>query len=67
MSQSERKCDFCQRPATRMMVRADLGGADDRMLTCGADACKPPEGTWESYALDADGLAKDYKDKEAGA
>ena len=53
-----RTCDCCRvKPATRLLVRAELGGADDRMLAC-AD-CKPPEGEWTSMGMDAEAVAKD--------
>ena len=57
---SARTCDVCRvAQATRLLVRADLGGSDDRMLVCAK--CKPAEGTWNDMARDADGLAKEAK------
>lgn len=61
---SDRACDICRTAAAaRVLVRSDLGGADDRMLAC--NACKPPEGEWQSYGLDGAALARDYAEKRA--
>jgi hypothetical protein len=57
-----RTCDVCRvKPAVRLLVRADLGVADDRMLVC--SSCKPAEGTWNAMARDADGLAREARTK----
>lgn len=59
----EAKCSNCHGPATRLLVRAELGKRQDRRLVCDDADCQP-EGTWESYARDADGLARDLRAKE---
>jgi hypothetical protein len=63
VSDSELKCDSCQKPAKRLLVRADLGDADERMLVCENAACKPPEGEWHSYPIDTPALGKEYEEK----
>ena len=60
-----RTCDCCRvKPATRLLVRAELGGDDARMLAC--DTCKPPEGEWTPMGMDAEAVARDAaKEKTA--
>ena len=64
MSRVEAKCDMCQRPATHILVRSELGGADDRMRCCSDPNCRPPEGIWQRYPLDEGALAREYDAKE---
>lgn len=63
MSESELKCDTCQKPAHRLLIRVGAGDADDRRLTCGSDACKPPEGEWSSLPIDISTLAKEHEER----
>lgn len=61
---SERKCAMCQRDASRLLVRSELGGRDDRMFVCADAKCRPPDGQqWQDYALDGPALAKEYEEK----
>ena len=62
MSDSELKCSNCQKPATRLLVRNELGDSDDRLYACSSSNCTPP-GEWASYPIDVQTLAKEFKEK----
>lgn len=60
---AEARCSCCQKPAARLLVRADLGAQDDRFYVCGDPSCRPPEGKWQDYAMDGPALAKEFEKK----